>query len=296
MTTLITTLWEGVRYRGREGHWAYIFHRISGLAVLSFLTIHILDTSTVYFFPSLYEHAINVYRSTPFLLGEIALVAAVIYHGLNGYKIIYFDQRPDRWNPDSDAKWFWGIVAASFLLWLPAAYFMGRALYLNNICQCPPPESDASGLPLAADIAIVASLAVAVVIVAPMITVGAPASGVKRNFETWMWMFMRWSGVLLVPLAWVHVLINDVIVGVHRINLDYVALRWASLGWQVYDMALLAFAFAHGMNGLRTIVGDYVHHQGWKKALNWALLIAWVVITLIGAVAIIGGVRNATGV
>ncbi|MBI2976433.1 MAG: succinate dehydrogenase, partial [Chloroflexi bacterium] len=113
---------------------------------------------------------------------------------------------------------------------------------------------------------------------------------VRRNFDTWMWLFMRWSGVLLVPLAWVHVLINDVIFGVHAIDLNYVALRWATLGWRVYDMALLAFTFAHGMNGLRYVVTDYVHNAGLKKALNWAMLAGWVIITAIGAVAIIGGV------
>jgi succinate dehydrogenase / fumarate reductase membrane anchor subunit len=119
---------------------------------------------------------------------------------------------------------------------------------------------------------------------------------VAKTYDTWAWLFMRWSGVLLIPLAWIHVLINDVIVGVHRIDLDYVALRWASLGWQVYDIALLGFAFAHGMNGLRYVVNDYVHHEGLRKVISWAMIIAWAVITAIGAVAIIGGVRAKTGV
>lgn len=297
MAIFINALWQGLNYRGRESHWAFIFHRVSGLAVLLFLGIHILDTATVYFIPSLYEHAIGLYRTTLFMLGEIGLVAALLYHGLNGYKIIYFDQKPARWKAGAEAQWFWVIVVASFLLWLPAAFIMGRSLWLNNICQCPPvAESGPVVFPAWANTGIVISLAAAVIIVARLAMIKSALPGVKRNFDTWMWLFMRWSGVLLVPLAWVHVLINDVIVGVHAIDLDYVALRWASIGWQAYDVALLAFTFAHGMNGLRTIVNDYFHNEGLNKFINRALLIAWLVITIIGAVAIIGGVRSATGV
>ena len=112
-----------------------------------------------------------------------------------------------------------------------------------------------------------------------------------KNFETTAWLWMRYSGVLLIPLVWVHVLIQDVLVGVHAIDLDYVALRWATLGWRVYDGALLAFTFAHGMNGLRNVLNDYVGGRRTRRALDILLLIAWLVITAIGAVAIIGGVR-----
>ncbi len=115
---------------------------------------------------------------------------------------------------------------------------------------------------------------------------------VPATFETTAWVWMRYSGVLLLPLAWVHVAIQDVLVGVHAIDLDYVALRWATLGWRVYDIALLAFAFAHGMNGLRNVLSDYVHPPRARRLLNALLLAGWLVITAIGAVAIIGGVRS----
>lgn len=114
---------------------------------------------------------------------------------------------------------------------------------------------------------------------------------VSKNYETYAWLFMRYSGILLIPLVWIHVAINDVLVGVHAIDLDYVARRWALLGWRVYDMALLAFTFAHGVNGLRTVLRDYIHTPSRRKALDWGLLAFWVLLSVIGAVAIIGGVR-----
>ena len=133
MDTLKLNLTGLIRYNGREGQLSFILHRLSGLGTLLFLAVHILDTSTVYFFPSLYEHAIDLYRSTPFMLGEIGLVFLVIYHGMNGAKIAIFDLFvPDRWNIDTQrksAKWTLGI---SILLWLPAAYIMGRSLLEHN--------------------------------------------------------------------------------------------------------------------------------------------------------------------
>jgi succinate dehydrogenase / fumarate reductase cytochrome b subunit len=121
------------RYRGREGQLSFILHRLAGLGTLLFLAVHILDTSTVYFFPGLYEHAINLYRSTLFMLGEITLVFCVIYHGVNGARIAIFDLfAPDRWNIETQRKSaIWSLVIA-VLLWLPAAFIMGRSMLVNN--------------------------------------------------------------------------------------------------------------------------------------------------------------------
>ena len=88
MRARVGSFMEGLLYRGREGHLSFIGHRLAGLGTLLFLTIHILDTSTVYFgkllnAPDLYTHAIDIYRSTPFMLQEILLVAAVIYVMVN---------------------------------------------------------------------------------------------------------------------------------------------------------------------------------------------------------------------
>lgn len=120
-----------------------------------------------------------------------------------------------------------------------------------------------------------------------------PVRTVRRpsTYENVAWKWMRYSAFLLIPLAWIHVLLQDVIVGVHRINLDYVAMRWANVGWRIYDILLLGFAFAHGMNGLRQVLMDYVNNDRARRVISWVLLAIWLVVTLIGAVAIVGGVR-----
>ncbi len=124
---------------------------------------------------------------------------------------------------------------------------------------------------------------------------GSPRSSrvaTPRNFETTAWMFMRYSAILLIPLAFGHLILQDVIVGVHRIDIDYVAMRWATLGWRIYDAALLAFAFAHGVNGLRQVLMDYIRSERAFRIVSWVLLIGWLAITVVGAAAIVGGVRN----
>lgn len=130
-----------------------------------------------------------------------------------------------------------------------------------------------------------------------MTTKSLPVETIQRRIKTpqtyksiaWKW--MRYSAVLLIPLVWIHVLLQDVLTGVHQIDINYVAMRWAMLGWRVYDVFLLSFAFAHGMNGLRQVLDDYIHSDVLRRLVSWGLLLVWAVITAIGAVAIIGGVR-----
>lgn len=120
-------------YRGREGQISFLLHRLTGLGTLLFLSVHILDTATVYFFPALYEHAIALYRSTPFMLGEIVLVFSVIYHGVNGARIAIFDLFfPELWNIEMQRRTAIWVLTIAILLWLPAAFLMTRSMLVNN--------------------------------------------------------------------------------------------------------------------------------------------------------------------
>ena len=109
-----------------------------------------------------------------------------------------------------------------------------------------------------------------------------------RNFETNAWLFMRYSALLLIPLAFGHMILQDVVVGVHNMDLEYVIQdRWGSIGWRVYDAFLLIFAFAHGMNGLRQVLMDYIKKESTFRTVSWILLVAFVVISAAGAIALI---------
>jgi succinate dehydrogenase / fumarate reductase cytochrome b subunit len=128
-----TYLWDGVRYRGRMSQWSFYLHRITGLGTLLFLAIHILDTSTVYFFPDLYPEAIEIYRKTLFMLMEIILVFCVLFHGVNGLRLALFDLFPQYWGIRFRNPSLRSVFIVSFLLWLPAAIIMGQNLVENNL-------------------------------------------------------------------------------------------------------------------------------------------------------------------
>jgi succinate dehydrogenase / fumarate reductase cytochrome b subunit len=81
----------GTLYRGREGMWAWVLHRITGVAIYFFLLVHILDTALVRVSPEAYNAVINTYKTPIMGLGEIALVAAIGLHALNGLRIILID-------------------------------------------------------------------------------------------------------------------------------------------------------------------------------------------------------------
>ncbi len=123
MSTLVLTVREALRYKGREGQLAWIGHRLAGLGTLLFFVTHIVDTSFVYFWPSGYRHAIDLYRAAPFQIGELVLMLAVIYHGVNGLRIIVMDWFPGLWKRQSQLTWATFILTA--VLYAPAFYIMG---------------------------------------------------------------------------------------------------------------------------------------------------------------------------
>ncbi len=85
----------------------------------------------------------------------------------------------------------------------------------------------------------------------------------KVNWEKWGWMYMRASGVVLVVLIFGHLMVNLFLgTGVRAIDFAFVAGKWASPFWKVWDVLLLWLALIHGGNGMRTVINDYARGRG----------------------------------
>jgi succinate dehydrogenase / fumarate reductase cytochrome b subunit len=84
----------GSLYKGREGQWSWIAHRVTGVAIILFLFAHVVDTALVGWGPEAYNRVVSVYRNPFIRLLELGLVAAVIYHALNGIRIMIIDFWP----------------------------------------------------------------------------------------------------------------------------------------------------------------------------------------------------------
>nr|WP_281245294.1 succinate dehydrogenase, cytochrome b556 subunit [Microbacterium humi] len=81
----------GTLYRGREGMWSWVLHRVTGVAIFFFLLVHILDTALVRVSPEAYNAVIGTYQTPIMGLGEVALVGAIVFHAFNGIRIILVD-------------------------------------------------------------------------------------------------------------------------------------------------------------------------------------------------------------
>lgn len=114
-------------YRGGAGQWAWLMHRLSGVAVLLFLIIHILDTGLVLFGAEIYDKVVKLYTHPVFRVGEVGLAAAVLYHALNGIRITILDFWPEL--SERQRELFYGVVAVFLLVFLPVAYVMLAPLF-----------------------------------------------------------------------------------------------------------------------------------------------------------------------
>ena len=119
----------------------------------------------------------------------------------------------------------------------------------------------------------------------------APRSGSRNkqrsNFELYSWLFMRISGIILIFLVLGHLFIMNILDGgVQRINFAFVAGRWASPFWQVWDLSMLWLALLHGGNGMRTIINDYAERDQTRFWLKMLLYVSTAFIIALGTLVI----------
>jgi succinate dehydrogenase / fumarate reductase cytochrome b subunit len=116
-----------LRYRGGEGMVAWAFHRISGVAIWAFVLLHVVDIYLVGGDPELYDEVLKVYASFPGRILEVLLGAALLYHALNGLRIIVMDFWPPLTRYHR-ALWYgcWTIFTA---VGLPVAYEIMAPVY-----------------------------------------------------------------------------------------------------------------------------------------------------------------------
>lgn len=111
-------------YRGDPGMWSWVLHRITGVATFFFLFVHVLDTALVRVNPETYDAVIETYKTPIVGLMELGLVAMVLYHALNGLRVMLVDF----WSkgPKYQRVMLWTILAIWFVAMIPAAI---RILY-----------------------------------------------------------------------------------------------------------------------------------------------------------------------
>jgi succinate dehydrogenase / fumarate reductase, cytochrome b subunit len=109
-------------YKGQSGMWSWLFHRISGLGILLFLFIHIVDVSMLSFGPNIYNQSVLLFDYWVVRLLSLSLIAAVLYHAFNGVRIMAIDfwRKGARYQ-----RIMFGIVLAlTIVIFIPVAYII----------------------------------------------------------------------------------------------------------------------------------------------------------------------------
>jgi succinate dehydrogenase / fumarate reductase, cytochrome b subunit len=109
-------------YRGQSGHWSWLLHRITGMGVLLFLLVHIVDITLIGFGQKVYNDSIAIF-SLPFVrVVSLALIASVLFHAFNGVRIILVDFWPAGYKYQKAL--FYAALALSILCFIPMAFYV----------------------------------------------------------------------------------------------------------------------------------------------------------------------------
>lgn len=115
-------------YRGGVGQWSWILHRVTGVGVLVFLLIHILDTALISLGPEHYNKIIAIYRLPIFRILEVGLFASVLFHALNGVRIILIDCWEDL--TQFHRQLFYIQMTCFVLIMIPVTWIMVKPLFM----------------------------------------------------------------------------------------------------------------------------------------------------------------------
>ncbi|MFC1747144.1 succinate dehydrogenase, cytochrome b556 subunit [Candidatus Neomarinimicrobiota bacterium] len=75
-------------YKIREGMLSWILHKVTGVSIVIFLIFHIWSMSKMSKGPDAFNHVIELYKTPLFRAGEVLLLGAIAFHGINGIRLI----------------------------------------------------------------------------------------------------------------------------------------------------------------------------------------------------------------
>ncbi len=106
------------------------------------------------------------------------------------------------------------------------------------------------------------------------------------------WFLQRLTGILLIPVVIAHLLATHYILGnplrgAFDVDYDNVALRLASPGWKLIDIAFLFIVLYHGLRGVWVVLQESVHRPGWRVTLYCVILLLGMALAVLGTVTIL---------
>ena len=112
----------------RAGWWAWFLQRLTGVALVGYLFLHILAISTVQAGQDAFDSVLIVLQKPFFVVLDLFLIAAVVYHALNGVRVLLFDLGIGL---KRQAGLFWVCMVLTTILTLVAGYFSLPLIFRN---------------------------------------------------------------------------------------------------------------------------------------------------------------------
>lgn len=107
-----------MRYRWQPGFWAFLMMRISGVALTFYLILHIYVLHHLLDGPAAFDELMKTVQSPLFKLFEVALLGAVLYHALNGVRILWIDFGS---GSKTHIVWFWAMMSLGVVFFILGA-------------------------------------------------------------------------------------------------------------------------------------------------------------------------------
>lgn len=109
-------------YRGPAGQWAQFLHRWTGVGVIAFLLLHVVDTAVLGWGPGAYDALAAFWHQPLFRSLQVVLMGALLFHAVNGIRVTIIDFWD--WGSLQQERLFWGAVVIFVVLFIPGAYLM----------------------------------------------------------------------------------------------------------------------------------------------------------------------------
>lgn len=77
--------------RVEANRWAFYAHRVSGFAIFAFLALHVLDVALYALSPTVFDEVHRLYGTAPMRVFECGLLLALLFHALNGLRLVAID-------------------------------------------------------------------------------------------------------------------------------------------------------------------------------------------------------------
>ena len=102
------SIWQGLRYRGKQGMLTWMLNRITGLGIVVFVGIHIVAAFFLQQFADDVSTAITtVYESWQF---QVVVYFCILYHALHGLRLTLEDLFPALLRFHGELIWFQWIL------------------------------------------------------------------------------------------------------------------------------------------------------------------------------------------